>query len=197
MNNNDDIYKELDDFAKSLIEMYVTARQFKNAIMDDEIIILPSQDNINGVLNWGEHKVKFCGNKKIIRIFPFIVNKAFSCEVYLKLLLKIFNFNINSLKKYERHNLFILYKNTTTEFKVDMLNYFAKAYDGKSNKDCIENQIYNISDTFTHWRYIYEHINEFSEISIGFLNTFCNYLDDYCIKIINKQYKYDVNQDMR
>lgn len=36
MSSNEDIYKELDDFAKSLIEMYVTARQFKNAIMDDE-----------------------------------------------------------------------------------------------------------------------------------------------------------------
>lgn len=77
----------------------------------------------------GECKIKFCGNKRIIRIFPFIVNKFFSCEVYLKLLLKIFNFDINSFKKYERHNLFTLYKNTTIEFKEDMLNYFAKAYD--------------------------------------------------------------------
>lgn len=51
--NNEDAYKELDDFAKSLIEMYITARQFKNAVRDDEIIILPSQNNNNSVLNWG------------------------------------------------------------------------------------------------------------------------------------------------
>lgn len=54
--NNEDVYKELDDFAKSLIEMYITARQFKNAVRDDEIIILPSQNNNNSVLNWGELK---------------------------------------------------------------------------------------------------------------------------------------------
>lgn len=195
--NNEDIYKDLDDFAKLLIEMYITARQFKNAVKDDEMIILPSTNNTNSVLNWGGTKVKFCGNETIIRIYPFIVNKAFSCEVYLKLLLKTYNFDIYSLKHYERHNLFILYQNATAEFKEDMLNYFSKTYGEEVNKEFIENQIHNISNAFKHWRYIYDHVNEFNEINNGFLNIFCNYLDDYCIKTIYEKYNYDVKQNMR
>lgn len=195
--NNEDVYKKLDDFAKSLIEMYITARQFKNAVRDDEIIILPSQNNNNSVLNWGGTKVKFSGNETIIRIYPFIVNKAFSCEVYLKLLLKNYNFDINSLKNYERHNLFKLYENTTTEFKEEMFDYFFKIYGKDANKEFIEKQIYNISDVFKHWRYIYEHVNEVNEVNNGFLNIFCNYLDNYCIKTIYKKYNYDVKQNMR
>lgn len=195
--NNEDVYKELDDFAKSLIEMYITARQFKNAVRDDEIIIFPSQNNNNSVLNWDGTKVKFSGNETIIRIYPFIVNKAFSCEVYLKLLLKNYKFDINSLKNYERHNLFKLYENTTTEFKEEMFDYFFKIYGKDANKEFIEKQIYNISDVFKHWRYIYEHVNEFNEVNNGFLNIFCNYLDNYCIKTIYKKYNYNVKQNMR
>lgn len=195
--NNEDNYKQLDDFAKLLVEMYITARQFKNAIREDEMIVLPSLNNTSTVLKWGGTKVKFSGNERIIRIYPFIVNKAFACEVYLKLLLNNYNFDINSLKPYERHNLFKLYENTTTEFKEEMFSYFFKIYGEDANKEFIENQIHNISEAFKHWRYIYEHINEFNEINNGFLNIFCNYLDNYCIKVIYEKYNYDVKQNMR
>lgn len=45
--------------------MYSTARQLKNAVLINEII---------------GHKQ----DKHINKIFPFIVNKSFACEVYLQ-----------------------------------------------------------------------------------------------------------------
>ena len=48
--------------------MYTTARQFKNAISKDEKIIIKNGMYIN-------------------KIYPYIVNKSFSCEIYLKIII--------------------------------------------------------------------------------------------------------------
>ena len=48
--------------------MYVTTRQFKNAIENYDLIPTPKNNFRN-------------------KIYPFIVNKSFACEIYLKLIL--------------------------------------------------------------------------------------------------------------
>ena len=54
---------------ENLIKMYTTARQFRNAIKPSEIL----QFKKDGFEN---------------KVFPYVVNRSFSCEVYLKLIIK-------------------------------------------------------------------------------------------------------------
>ena len=99
--------------AKNRILMYTTARQFKNAVPIEEMVIIPSK-----IGNWVDYcKITFNniklqdfitkygikdnspiqlnkqtmvtarGDKIISKQTPFIVNKSFACEVYLKLIL--------------------------------------------------------------------------------------------------------------
>lgn len=193
-------YEKLNPKSKELVEMYITARQFKNAILEEEMIILPAkQNNIRDgtILKWGASKITFRGEKSFIRIYPFIVNKSFACEVYLKLLLKEDNFNFKKLKSYELHNILKLYENTNAIFKKDCLEFFNSKYGKKINKDFLEKEIMNISDAFKRWRYIYEKFNEENIVNNGFLNEFCDFLDRYSQKMILRKYNYDVDTNMR
>ena len=101
--------------------MYITARQFKNAIEIEEAIIIPAKQNNlpDGiVLSFGDSiKLTARGNKMVTKIFPFLVNKAFSCEVYLKLILIESGIKLEELNHRDLHNLKKLYDNTTEEFK--------------------------------------------------------------------------------
>lgn len=196
----DDPYKKLDPKGKKLVEMYITARQFKNAILEEEMMILPAQQNNikdNTVIEWGGTKVSFCGDKMISRIYPFIVNKSFACEVYLKLLLVDIDFNFNTLKNYELHNLFKLYKNTDDYLKTVLFSFFYKKYGEQANKQFIEKEISNISNVFKDWRYIYERVNEENIVNSGFLSTFCGFLDRYAQQLIKSKYDYNVDENMR
>lgn len=196
----DDPYKKLDPKGKKLVEMYITARQFKNAILEEEMIILPAQQNNikdNTVIEWGGTKISFRGDKMISRIYPFIVNKSFACEVYLKLLLVDIDFNFNTLKNYELHNLFKLYKNTDDYLKIVLFSFFYKKYGEQANKQFIEKEISNISNVFKDWRYIYERVNEENIVNSGFLSTFCGFLDRYAQQLIKSKYDYNVDENMR
>ena len=201
MENNkaNDMYNSLNEKGKKIVEMYLTDRQFKNAVLEDEMIILPSailQKN-DAVLKWGDTKIRFRGEKPIIRIYPFIVNKAFACEVYLKLLLIEADFDFSKLKKSELHNLFKLYENTDSTFKQILLNKFISQFGDNANEEFIENEIKNISDVFVRWRYIYEKIDEINKVNYGFLNQFCDFLDRYSQQTILDKYHYNVDETMR
>lgn len=52
-----------------LINMYTTARQFRNAVKPSEKIVFTK----NGMIN---------------KVFPFVANRSLSCEIYLKLIIK-------------------------------------------------------------------------------------------------------------
>lgn len=182
------------------MEMYITARQFKNAILEEKMIILPAkQNNIkeDSIINWGGTKVTFRGDKSITRIYPFIVNKSFACEVYLKLILVELDFNFKTLKHYELHSILKLYENTDDIFKRVFVKTFNNKYGEQANKEFLEKKITNISDIFSKWRYIYEKINEENIVNSGFLNSFCDFLDRYVQKLILFKYKYDVDKNMR
>lgn len=196
----DDGYSLLDDKGKDLVEMYITARQFKNAILDEEMIVLPLRFNdktAETIVDFEVAKITFRGNKILVRIYPFIVNKSFACEVYLKLLLVDIDFDFKRLKRNERHNILKLYKNTSERFKQDFLNVFITSYGGDVNKEFLEKQISNIADAFERWRYIYEKINQENEVNNGFLSAFCEFLDRYCQQLILAKYKYNVDKNMR
>lgn len=184
---------------EKIVEMYITARQFKNAVLDEEMIILPSGFGFgNGsILKWGGTKITFRGEKRIMRIFPFVVNKAFACEVYLKILLDVANFDIRNLKKYELHNLLNLYKSTDENFKHSFMEYFTSNFGDQVNNEFLERKLKNISDVFVKWRYIYENSHNEMKVNYGFLNQFCVFLDRYSQKIILSKYNYDVDEDMR
>lgn len=192
--------KNLSSKGEKIVGMYITARQFKNAVLEEEMIILPAkQNNIKdgSVLKWGGAQITFRGNKSITRIFPFIVNKSFACEVYLKLLLVERDFNFKKLKKHELHNLLKLYENTDNDFKQILFNVFNSKCGEKLSKEFIEMEIMKISNVFKEWRYIYERINEESIVFHGFLNEFCEFLDRYTQQMIFNKYHYDVDKDMR
>lgn len=179
--------------------MYLTARQFKNAIDKNEMFLIPAKKNNveeNTVLVLGgTFTLTARGNKIMTRILPFLVNKSFACEVYLKLILLEENVNFNILlKNYEKHNLFKLYN--LTNVKEDCKNYL-KNYDKKLSDDYINDEIKKISNVFMEWRYIYEHFNQENIVNSDFLNIFCEFLDEYSIKLIQDVYNYDVTKDIR
>lgn len=197
---NKNVYENLEPKTKNLIDMYITARQFKNAVLEEEMIILPAKQNgmIDGtILKWGGAKITFKGDKQITRIFPFIVNKAFACEVYLKLVLIVDDFDFMKIKRSELHELLKLYENITEKFKEDFFRFFLINYGEKANKEFLENEIKNISNVFKKWRYIYEQNGKENIVNNGFLNIFCDYLDKYSQKLILDKYNYDVSKDMR
>ena len=60
-----DKYESLSKEAKQLVEMYLVGRQFKNAILEEEIIVLPNGTNNGNVLSWGTTKITLRGNQYI------------------------------------------------------------------------------------------------------------------------------------
>jgi len=196
MKTNDG-YDLLSEEGKQLVEMYLVGRQFKNAILEEEMIVLPNGTNNGTTFSWGSTKITFRGNQHLVRVFPFIVNKAFACEVYLKLLLTHQGFDFKMLKPTERHNLFLLYKNTDTYFKQNFYSYFASTFGEKATVDFLESEIEQISNVFVKWRYIYENITEAQSVNSGFLNAFCDYLNELCQNLILEEYNYDVSKNMR
>ena len=192
-----DKYESLSKEAKQLVEMYLVGRQFKNAILEDEIIVLPNGTNNGNVFSWGTTKITLRGNQYLVRVFPFVVNKAFACEVYLKLLLTHQGFDLKTLKQSERHNLFVLFKNTNNDFKIKFYSYFISEYSEKANEDFLNKEIEQIANVFIKWRYIYENIEEAKAVNSGFLNAFCEYLNDLCKQKILEEFNYDVSKNMR
>lgn len=150
-----------------VINMYTVARQFKNAVLINEMISLPN--NINGlnIKSLGEqmnfHVFSTNGNKMKMKIYPFLVNKAFACEIYLKLILEYENENLNELYKIrkikgsDKHNLLILLnliRLNIKEFIVSNITKNIPNYD--INVSILDEKIKCISNVFNDWRYIYE-----------------------------------------
>lgn len=198
--SNEISFKKLNKEQQDIILMYINARQFKNAILIDEMVIVPSKrnglsENSKIIANNGQLTITARGDKFISKSFPFIVNKAFACEVYLKLILIMKNINWDDLKKNKKgHDLFALYKKTPQELKKEVLFFFQDKQ--KINNQELENKVKNISNAFIDWRYSYENY-ETKSTDFVFLDNFCDYLDKHVIELINKMYNYNVSIDIR
>lgn len=153
---------------KIIKDMYIVARQFKNVIECKEFIPT-SKNNLRS------------------KTFPFIVNKAFACEIYLKLILKA----QKDKEEKDEHNLNNLAKEIAIdiEFKKYLLLNRLQLSDQE-----FEEYLNNISNAFIIWRYIYEKKN--IKIMIGFLNSFCNFLDEYCKKLIKDNCNIDIDKEI-
>lgn len=152
---------------KKLISMYTTARQFKNAINKNEIFSIKN-------------------NKVINKIFPYIVNKSFACEVYLKLVIK---YNNGEYKK--THSIKDLLE--ASNLQGDLEEYYMKKFNTR-DLDFLNRAIDTISEAFIDWRYIYE--QEDIKIQNGVLEVLCDYLDNYCLNVILKNLNIDINKLM-
>lgn len=162
-------FESLDKETKKLINMYTTARQFKNAINKDEMLIMK-----NGVF--------------INKIYPYIVNVSFACEIYLKIIILL---NGESYGKI--HTLKDLY--VRSKICDDFQNYVVnntKNLDVKYDKEKLDNDLNLISNAFVEWRYVFE--SEELYIPNGFLNIFCNYLDNVCVEKILKSTGINMNK---
>lgn len=206
--NLNEVYSKLDQESKSIIDMYITARQFKNAILINEMISLP--DTINGEVlkcfgkNIGYDIFTIKGDRIQNKIFPFLVNKAFACEVYLKLIIKSEHTDLEELvkkkiiKKNDKHNLLSLLNLIRYDLKGLIVNSINKNSNIEITPKEIEEHVKNISNIFVDWRYIYEKANNQDNIAnYGFLNSFCEILDIYTKLIIKNKFNYDVDKDTR
>ncbi len=218
MNNN---FTHLDNVSvegKNRILMYTTARQFKNAVPIEEMLIIPSEigdwtnycqitfnnikledliskynlkDNFQVKLN-GDSLVTVRGKEIISKQIPFIVNKSFACEIYLKIILLENNIDFKDLKGINGHKIFKLYSKTNIDFKSNLHHEMClKKFTN------IEDKIENISEAFINWRYIYEKYEKIEPLDFMFLDELCNYLDAKAKELILKNYNYDVNKDIR
>lgn len=186
---------------KKNLQIYFTARQFKNSIFQDEVFILPVNKGNNfipGKMVIKDHMtITFRGDKTITRIIPYIVNNCFACELYLKLLLSLFHIKIDDIPKKKRHNLYILYDKLPPKIKIKVFNDYLKASSTNVDIYNLENEIKNISSIFVNWRYIHETIDKQNVVNSGFLRWFCDILDIYCVFLIKEKYNYDVILDFR
>lgn len=103
---------------------------------------------------------------------PVIVNSAFACEIFLKLLLAIFNI------KYGRcHELKKLFDLLPEETREKINSYLIQNYGTLKDENGFELlQMY--SNAFTEWRYSYEKYN--LRIEQKFLFLFCEILKKEC-----------------
>ena len=106
------------------------------------------------------------------------VNSAFDCEVFLKLLLKLYS--INNKKCHNLKSLFELLPNHLQENIKTHLQacHLWKDALGQDNLD-------KVSDAFQKWRYVYEHDYKKGALVIidcGFLNIFRDLLREICCK---------------
>ncbi len=172
--------------------MYVAARQFKRAIDKDEMIIIPKNKNMildNSIINFGIFTATVRGNEFISKIYPFIVNKSFACELYLKTILKM---NGQQIPRGNRGHMLNELFNEVCE-KEKLLENISKSF--RMKKDLITEEINGISKAFEEWRYIYE--KDENQLNYGFLNGFCDFLDDYVKNKILNERGYDVTKDCR
>jgi hypothetical protein len=108
---------------------------------------------------------------------PVVVNAAFACEVFLKLLLKL-----NGIENQKIHKLQDLYNNLPRDTQVEIQNGTVLRC-GKWTDIWGFECLGNVSDAFVEWRYAYEHDWSKSacmSIDVGFLIGFMNSLRDLC-----------------
>jgi len=103
---------------------------------------------------------------------PVIVNLAFACEIYIKMLL-IFENN----KTMRSHDLFELFQKLSDDKQKNINNRMLQlGY--KQNNGMEMNELYCLAKSFEQWRYRYEY--SILNCNMGYLTTFATVLRDQC-----------------
>lgn len=162
-------YDDLKVEDKNLIRMYTTARQFRNAILPKEYLIISAGKVRN-------------------RTIPYVVNRSFSCEIYLKLVLC---FQGKTHKK--MHSIIDLLE--VSALKDSFASYIldgVSTADTHYSKEQLDVDLQSISDAFVNVRYVYEHDD--LHVAVGCLEILNDYLDDYCRRLILEKFGIDMSQ---
>ena len=104
-------------------------------------------------------------------LVPIIVNLAFSCEIFIKTILRNKNLNIPKSK----HELFTLFERLPVDTKNEII--------GLNDHSNFYSELKSISYTFAKWRYIYEY--PLPSINFGFLFEFAEKLNTHTEKMLN------------
>ena len=110
-------------------------------------------------------------------ITPAIVNAAFSCEVFLKLLLQHEGKDIHKI-----HKLNDLYAKLSEDIQMELKEKTILRY-GKWSDIWGRTYLEQIANAFVEWRYSYEHDwtkSASMQIEVGFLIAFKNSLKELC-----------------
>lgn len=130
--------------------------------------------------NLCNEKIKSCNTVKEFELgTPAIVNCAFACELFLKLLLAIYK--INNKRCHKLKELFDL---LPTEVQENINEKLFEGYGGRTKNDFGIEYIQLISDAFTEWRYGYEKNRLQNET--GFMFLFCNILKKESEMVLSK-----------
>lgn len=76
---------------------------------------------------------------------------------------------------------------------VEFKNYLSANKLELTDKE-FEKYLTSISNAFEEWRYIYEK-NDIT-VRYGFLDSYCDYLDNYCKKLIKDLFNIDVDKEL-
>lgn len=124
-----------------------------------------------------------------------IVNSAFSCEVFIKILLAYHNISTDTMRKTGGHDLkklWKLFKDKDKDTAQDIEKKMQKKFNS-SNESMFDELLDSISDAFEYWRYIYE--KDKGCININFLRFFRILLrEECCKKLYNKTWKEYINK---
>lgn len=163
------VFDNLSAEDKYLIRMYTTARQFRDAITPNEYL-------------------QFRNGQIRNRVYPYVVNRAFSCELYLKMIL------CHAGKPYKSgHSILqLLAQAEAKELFMDwVLNTKLKGDTRYTVKE-LETGLASISDAFTKVRYIYE--QETLNVAVGVLDALSDYLDERCRQVIMDKHGIDMRK---
>lgn len=121
-------------------------------------------------------------------ITPAIVNAAFSCEVFLKLLLQHEGKDIHKI-----HKLNDLYAKLSEDIQMELKEKTILRY-GKWSDIWERPYLEQISNAFVEWRYSYEHDWTKSanmQIEVGFLIAFKNSLKEFYVAVFGETKQYE------
>lgn len=120
-------------------------------------------------------------------ITPAIVNAAFSCEVFLKLLLQHEGKDIHKI-----HKLNDLYAKLSEDIQMELKEKTILRY-GKWSDIWGRPYLEQISNAFVEWRYSYEHDwtkSASMQIEVGFLIAFKNSLKEFYVAVFGETKQY-------
>lgn len=100
-------------------------------------------------------------------LVPSVINMVFSCELFMKAILK------NSGKEIKTHKLTRLFNEMPKEIKKDIIC--------SENKEDFMKKLSQISDLFVKWRYIYQY--ELKPFSYSFIKNLSEKLQDAILSL--------------
>ena len=106
-------------------------------------------------------------------IFPYVVNSALACELFLKTIIMI---NSTPRQIVREHELTTLFNSLPTEDQTNIKELFSRRM-----KHDFDSLIEEMSSTFVKWRYAYE--QETIKINITGILTLAQVLNDYITEI--------------